>query len=94
MGMGGGLPHALQLGPPQTLICTGQPPPPQQMQIMMKPREKMVTFEDESKAMNPAAAALGVNTSNASTATHCPHGVPTTPRKAGGMIGGGADVFM
>lgn len=94
MGMGGGLPHALQLGPPQTLICTGQPPPPQQMQIIMKPREKMVTFEDESKAMNAAAAAAGVSTSNASTATHCPHGVPTTPRKAGGMVGGGADVFM
>uniref|UniRef100_W8CED0 Uncharacterized protein n=2 Tax=Ceratitis capitata TaxID=7213 RepID=W8CED0_CERCA len=98
-GMGGnGLPHGLQLGPPQTLICTGQPPPPQQMQIMMKPREKMVTFEDESKAMN-VTASTGVSTSNASTATHCPHGVPTTPRKVGGIIGGSSgvgagDVFM
>lgn len=38
--------------------------------LMGKPREKMVTFEDESK---------------------CPHGVPTTPRKGGPMVG---DVFM
>ena len=59
------------------------PPPPAQMQIVMKPREKMVTFEDEPKPMS----------------SHCPHGVPTTPRKSTGasatVLGGsGADVFM
>lgn len=90
---GMGLPHGLQLGPPQTLICG---PPPPQVQIVMKPREKMVTFEDESKGMVPGMA----NTS--AVGTTCPHGVPTTPRKSnpaghgvgGGGGGGGADVFM
>lgn len=85
-----GLPHGLQLGPPQTLLCG--PPPPPQVQIVMKPREKMVTFEDESKVMSQSGAANAVGAVGAT----CPHGVPTTPRKsnAGMGVGGGGDVFM
>lgn len=84
---GMGLPHGLQLGPPQTLLCG--PPPPPQVQIVMKPREKMVTFEDESKGMVSSMPATSVGST-------CPHGVPTTPRKssAGHGVGGGGDVFM
>lgn len=100
MGMGMGMPHGLQLGPPQTLLCAAAaaPPaatlPPAQLQIVtLKPRsEKMVTFEDESKS--------GVSSGAATTATTCPHGVPTTPRKsnAGGVGGSSSsatgDIFM
>lgn len=85
------LPHGLQLGPPQTLLCG--PPPPQQVQIIMKPREKMVTFEDESKGLIPPPTSSSGTTTVGST---CPHGVPTTPRKSstGIGVGGGGDVFM
>lgn len=92
---GMGFAHGLQLGPPQTLLC-GPPPPPQQVQIVMKPREKMVTFEDESKGMVPPPTSSSTVTSVGAT---CPHGVPTTPRKSStgigvGVGGGGGDVFM
>jgi len=96
MNMGMGLPHGLQLGPPQTLLCSATPtvqqqqqqppPPPAQLQIVtLKPRsEKMVTFEDESKQAGGASA------SGSGTPPHCPHGVPTTPRKSPAV----GDIFM
>ncbi|XP_055856618.1 uncharacterized protein LOC129919674 [Episyrphus balteatus] len=59
--------HNLQA---QTILCAPPPPPPPQ--ILMKPREKMVTFEDESSGKG----------------TTCPHGVPTTPRKVTGPVSG------
>lgn len=84
------LPHGIQLGPPQALLCG--PAPPQQVQIIMKPREKMVTFEDESKGIIPPPTSSSGATTVGAT---CPHGVPTTPRKSSTGIGvGGGDVFM
>lgn len=74
------------------------PPPPKRVQqtmmpittnmiSMQKPREKMVTFEDESMISTGAGAATGSNI------LKCPHGVPTTPsRKTGSIVVG--DVFM
>lgn len=103
MGMGGmGMPHGLQLGPPQTLLCaasTPSAPPPAQLQIVtLKPRsEKMVTFEDESKSAAGAGSGSGAGAGTGAGAgggggTHCPHGVPTTPRKSSGATT--ADMFM
>lgn len=100
MGMGMGLPHGLQLGPPQTLLCSAAPtvqqqqqppPPPAQLQIVtLKPRsEKMVTFEDESKQAVGGGAVGGV-AGGSGTPPHCPHGVPTTPRKSPAV----GDIFM
>lgn len=80
------------------------PPPPKRIQqtivpitpmtqstiiSIQKPREKMVTFEDESISIGlstgPAVATSGTN--------KCPHGIPTTPsRKTGSIVVG--DVFM
>ncbi|KAI9590743.1 hypothetical protein GQX74_008910 [Glossina fuscipes] len=80
-----GLPHGLQLGPPQALLCAPMPLPPStaqpQMQVIMKPREKMVTFEDEPKGIAPPPPVSGT----------CPHGVPTTPRKS--STGASEDMF-
>ncbi|BFG02973.1 uncharacterized protein DMAD_02334 [Drosophila madeirensis] len=80
------------------------PPPPAQLQIVtLKPRsEKMVTFEDESKQQQqqqqpppPSIVSSGVNSVSAASGTHCPHGVPTTPRKSSAVGGlGGGDIFM
>lgn len=54
---------------------------------IQKPREKMVTFEDESAVMGlqtgPATATMGQT-------QKCPHGVPTTPSRK--IVVG--DVFM
>ncbi|KAH8355435.1 hypothetical protein KR084_006444 [Drosophila pseudotakahashii] len=101
MGMNmGPMPHGLQLGPPQTLLCSATPtvqqqqqqppPPPAQLQIVtLKPRsEKMVTFEDESK--QAVGGGVGGGTGGGATPPHCPHGVPTTPRKTQAV----GDIFM
>jgi hypothetical protein len=79
------------------------PPPPKRIQqtivpitpmsqstliSIQKPREKMVTFEDESMSIGistgPAIATTGTSTGK------CPHGMPTTPSRK--IVVG--DVFM